>query len=224
MTPARLVWRGVPVPWVAPWSHEYTLPGRFVRQVNEDAEERLGYADEHPSDRRDGVLWVRMSVARGRGTPDFAGLHPLRQRQAMTHLLCQVCGTTTIGTRADERHLFVLVARGTNSPVREGERVIVPPVHETCALQAVEQCPHLRRGWTAALVGWAPSWGVAGALIHPGTLDLISDPADLVEVPYEEERRLRWVYASREAVSLHEVEPVTLARLETEARTTRAPA
>lgn len=108
--------------------------------------------------------------------------------------------------------------------MREGETVVVPPVHETCALQAVEQCPHLRRGWTAALVGWAPAWGVAGALIHPDTLDLISDPADLVEVPYQDEPRLRWIYASREVVSLHEVEPITLDRLAHEARTARAPA
>jgi len=224
VTPTQLFWRGVPVPWVTPWSYEKTLPGRFVRHVNEDAEERVGYADEHPSDRRDGVLWVRMSVARGRGKPDFAGLHPLRQRQAMTHMLCQVCGTTTVGTRADERHLFVFVDRGTRPPVQEGETVLVPPVHESCALQSIERCPHLRRGWTAALVGWAPSWGVAGAVVHPGTLDLISDPGELVEVSYEDEKRLRWVYASRAAVSLHEVEPIDLARLETEARTARAPA
>ncbi|PWG08794.1 hypothetical protein DF268_36095 [Streptomyces sp. V2] len=223
MTPTRLVWRGMPVPWVTTWSREQSLPSRFVRHVNRDAEERLGYADEHPSDRRNGVLWVRMSVLRGRGRPDFAGLHPLRQRHAMTHLLCQVCGTTTIGTREDERHLFVVVAR-EGPPLREGETVVVPPVHETCALQAVEQCPHLRRGWTAALVGWAPAWGVAGALIHPDTLDLISDPADLVEVPYEDEQRLRWIYASREVISLHEVEPITLDRLEHDARSARAPA
>lgn len=67
-------------------------------------------------------------------------------------------------------------------------------------------------------MGWAPSWGVAGAVIHPETLDLISDPADLVEVPYEDERRLRWVHASREVVALHEVEPITLDRLEHDAR------
>ncbi len=56
MTPARLLWRGMPVPWVTPWSHEQTVPGRFVRHVNEESEERLGYADERPSDRRNGVL------------------------------------------------------------------------------------------------------------------------------------------------------------------------
>ncbi|WP_416975226.1 hypothetical protein [Streptomyces sp. 4F14] len=70
----------------------------------------------------------------------------------------------------------------------------------------------------------APSWGVVGALIHPGAPDLISDPSDLVEVPYADERRLRWIYAFREAVSLHGVEPIDLARLEIEARTARAPA
>jgi len=222
--PARLSWRGMPVPWVTPWSHEQTLPVRFARQVNEDAEERLAYANEHPADRHSGVLWVRMSLARGRGRPDFAGLHPLRQRAAMEHMLCQVCGTTTVSTRADERHLFVFADRGNRSPVQEGETVTVPPVHESCALQSVERCPHLRRGWTGALVGWTPSWGVAGAVVHPDTLDLISDPGDLVEVSYEDEKRLRWIYASRAVISLHEVEPIDLARLEIEARAARAPA
>ncbi len=135
----------------------------------------------------------------------------------MAHPLCQVCGTTTVGTREDERHLFLFVDRGDRSPLRDGETVVVPPVHETCALQAVEQCPHLRRGW-------APLWGIAGAIIHPDTLDLISDPADLVEVPYEDEQRLRWIYASREVVTPHEVEPITLDRLEHDAQTARAPA
>ncbi|MDX3384369.1 hypothetical protein PV682_23300 [Streptomyces niveiscabiei] len=223
MTSAVHVWNGLRVPWITPWSSEQGLPVRLVRQYNRHGEERIGYADEDRSDRRDGVLWVRIAVTPGTGVPDFASLHPLRQRQAMAHLLCQVCGTPTVGSRADERHLF-LVREADGRPLREGQTTIAPPVHETCALQSVRACPHLRRGWTAALVGHASPWGIAGTLHHPDTLAPLSPPRELIPVPYEDEPRLHWLLASREVVALHEVEPIGLDRLETEARTVQVSA
>ncbi|WP_050373468.1 hypothetical protein [Streptomyces acidiscabies] len=206
MTPVVRTWNGLRVPWIAPWSGEQTPPVRLVRQHNGHGEERIGYPDENRSDRRDGVLWVRMPATPGTGKPDFAGLHPLRQRQAMTHLLCQVCGTATVGTREDERHLFLVHGTGDN-PLREGQTTVAPPLHETCALQSLRDCPHLRRGWTAALVGRIGIWGVAGTLHHPDTLSPLEE---LIPARYEDERHLRWTLAAREVVSLHDVEPFGL--------------
>ncbi|QNP70494.1 hypothetical protein IAG44_14290 [Streptomyces roseirectus] len=214
---ARL-WNALPVPWIAPWSGERGRSAHVTRQSDERGRERLGFTDEEHSDRRDGMLWVRMAATPGRGRPDFAGLHPLRQRQAMTHLLCQVCGGPTVGSREDERHLFLARSTGTRL-FSEGETTAVPPVHESCALQSLRHCPHLRKGWTAALVGWAPAWGAAGTLYHPDSLEPVS--RDLCQVPYDKDRLLRWLVAAREVVSLHEIERIDLARLEGEQNPTR---
>ncbi|MEW1616083.1 MULTISPECIES: hypothetical protein [unclassified Streptomyces] len=87
-------WRGLHVPYIAPWTAETTLPGQIVRLAGVGGT-GIGYADEQPHDRRMGILWTRQSLARGRGTPDLGGMHSLRQRQAVTHMLCGVCGAST---------------------------------------------------------------------------------------------------------------------------------
>lgn len=157
MSARGLHWNGLPVPYIAPWSGERTVPGEIVRRRGIGGE-GIGYADEFSqTDRRDGVLWVRNSIAPGVGQPQLAGVHALRQRQAMNHMLCQVCGEPTFG-RTDERHLY-LVRSQDGRPIREGERTTTPPVHEACAVTAVRHCPHLRNGYTAALVGYSPTWG-----------------------------------------------------------------
>lgn len=211
MSPKVLHWRGLQVPFITPWSSEAApLPPVILHHGRGGT--GLGYADEdeHLDRWLGGALWIRMPATRGIGTPHFAGIHALRQRQAMHRLLCQVCGRTTLGTRPDERTLFLLGARD-GVPIREQETTTAPPVHEECARQALRECPHLRRGWAAALVDYTPGWGVAGVPYDPETLlpTAGSDPDGLTHVPYTDEAQLRWVVAAREVVQLLGVEAVT---------------
>lgn len=221
-TPYEEYWEGVRVPWITPWTGEgASRVGPLAPRIGKRFA-GLGYQDEKRVDRhRDGVLWVRADRNPRAGRPNFMRVHPLRQRRAMDHMLCQVCGLTVWGTREDERAVFLVQSGGR--PIAEGEVTSSPPVHEACALQAIDLCPHLRRGWAAALVGWAPCWGVAGISYDPATLTPIGDSDDLIEIPYEAEQRLRWVVAARELVSLHEVEPIGLDLLEAAPRTAATP-
>lgn len=199
----------VRVPYIAPWSVESLPPRPLVRHHGREGV-RLGYADELPAaDRRMEALWVRVPLGRGEGTPNLAGVHPLRQRQCMTFLLCQVCGGPTVGSRRDERHLFVM--RAANG-LAEGARTHLPPVHEACAVEAVRDCPHLRKGYCAALVKHTPAWGIAGVEYDPGTLQALAPAAgeELAYVAYDDEPRIRWVLAAREVISLHGVTTVDI--------------
>ncbi|MBZ6258887.1 hypothetical protein KVH22_25560 [Streptomyces olivaceus] len=212
MSPAVLHWRGILVPFITPWSSEAAPPPPVVVRYGVGGT-GLGYADEDSRfDRWNDALWVRAPATRGHGVPRFAGIHALRQRQAMRRELCQVCGRPTFGTLPGERSLYLLGARD-GDPIREEETTQAPPVHAACALLAIRECPHLRRGWAAALVQYAPAWGVAGILYDPATLAPLPGPAGapdgLVEVPYIDEPRMRWVLAAREVVRLHGVEAVT---------------
>ncbi|KIF04754.1 hypothetical protein PL81_17020 [Streptomyces sp. RSD-27] len=200
------------MPFVAPWSGENSLPGRIVLREGVGGQ-GIGYLDEHPSDRRDDVLWVRMSATPGLGQPELPDMHALRQRQAITHMLCQVCGESTL-VGGEERHLFLLAAKD-GAPIREGETTASPPIHIACALESVRYCRELRRGHTAAFVDYCPSWGVAGIEYDPETLRPI--PGDgLTFVSYAEEARLRWTLAARAVISLHGCTTVDLSELAAE--------
>ncbi|MFI1021249.1 hypothetical protein [Streptomyces olivaceus] len=210
--PKTFYWRGVLVPFITPWSAE-AAPSPPVVVRHGIGGTGLGYPDEDPrADRWNDALWARLPATRGVGVPNFAGIHALRQRQAMRRELCQVCGGPTFGTLPDERTLYLLGARDSD-PIREGETTQAPPVHADCARLAIRECPHLRRGWAAALVQYAPAWGVAGIPYDPKTLTALPGPAGapdgLVEVPYTDEARMRWVLAAREIVRLHGVQAVT---------------
>jgi hypothetical protein len=211
-SPRQFFWRGVRVPFIAPWSSEARIDVPLVRLPN-----LLGggiaYADENPRvDRRHGILWVRMPAVRGVGEPRLANVHAFRQRQAMSHLLCQVCGTSTYG-RKDERHLFLMGER-KGTPIAEGERTAVPPLHEECAAEALRDCPHLRRGAVAAWVEYPSPWGAAGILHDPRTLAAL--PArtnENLEYAPHGHPDLRWIIAARDVVTLHGCTPVEVDQL-----------
>ncbi|WP_094212045.1 hypothetical protein [Streptomyces sp. 2R] len=205
-------WQGLHVPFIAPWSAEQHLPSTIVRRTGVGGT-GIGYADELSHvDRRRSVLWTRQAVARGSGTPFLAGVHPLRQRQAMSHMLCQVCGQSTFDSafrQWGERHLFV--ARAPKSkPLGEGEVTTTPPICLPCARESVGACPHLRKGWAAALVELAQPWGVAGIRYDEKTLRTLPLPRTglhLAQLGHLEER---WTLASRDVVTLHGVIPIDL--------------
>ncbi|MGW1496844.1 hypothetical protein [Streptomyces sp. NPDC002402] len=130
----------------------------------------------------------------------------------MSHLLCQVCGESTFG-RSDNRHLFLM--RDTEGrPVREGEQTAMPPIHEACAAEAIRDCPHLQEGAVAALVEYAPAWGVAGIVHDPRSLQpLPAEQGKELTFVAHESPLLRWTLAARDVVSLHEVTAVDLDEL-----------
>ncbi|MFJ8385574.1 hypothetical protein ACIQ9Q_13880 [Streptomyces sp. NPDC094438] len=207
--PRQNYWRGLHVPFIAPWSGESMPLGTIVRRPGPEGD-GIAYADEYSqADRRNGVLWLRAGVARGRGKPFFAEVHALRQRQAMTHLLCQVCGSSTFG-RDDERHLFLL--RGEEGePIAEGEKTTAPPICEPCAYESLRACPHLRRGAAAALVGYTPYWGVAGIVYDPITLTpMLSDKPDGLTLIGFDDPLIRWTLAARSVITLNECTTVDL--------------
>ena len=75
MSAALLTYRGLPVPYVAPWTFERPFTSPLVLQRGPRGL-RIGYKDENPAvDRHDGVLYVRQPIARGVGRPDFPNMH-----------------------------------------------------------------------------------------------------------------------------------------------------
>ncbi|MGW3627810.1 hypothetical protein [Streptomyces sp. NPDC000880] len=209
MSPRQFSWNGLRVPFIAPWSSEQACTGAIVLRRGAGGQ-GIGYVDEYSrADRRNETLWVRVPATRGIGRPLLAGVHALRQRQAMSHMLCQVCGETTFG-RSDGRHLF-LVRAANGQPIAEGEKTTTPPVHESCAAEAVRDCPHLRKGHTASLVEFAPAWGVAGIVYDPKTLKPLpgDDNDGLTFVAYDDPR-IRWTLAAREVVALQDCTVVDL--------------
>ncbi|MFF3730767.1 hypothetical protein ACFYXM_10720 [Streptomyces sp. NPDC002476] len=199
--PRQFHWRGLRVPYVALWSSEKEQLALLVRTVGgEWRNERIGYTDELPTDRRQETLWVRYSVSRGSGTPDLALMHPLRQRQALERMLCQVCGKSTYDEafrRWGERHLFIR-RDPDNRPISDGELTATPPVCEPCAIESARSCPHLRRGYTAALVKYAEPWGVSGYLYDSA----LERSPSVTSVPYTDPR-IRSVQARRDIAMLH---------------------
>ncbi|MDH2408281.1 hypothetical protein ACG5V6_14740 [Streptomyces chitinivorans] len=190
------------VPYIASWSQERMRRPPVVRRVGVGGE-GIGFAGEGAYDRDwRGVLWMRQTLARGKGHPRYHTVHTLRQRRAMRHMLCQVCGGPT---PQDGPRLFVL--RDVGRPVEEGERTTAPPVCVPCARISVRECPRLREGHVAALVGRPYAWGVAGIVHHPVTLEPL-DTA-LQEVSYED-LAVRWTLAHRLVMTLHDCTPVDL--------------
>ncbi|MGW1123864.1 hypothetical protein [Streptomyces sp. NPDC002526] len=211
----QIYWRGIHVPWIAPWSAERTFTGQVIHRVGAGGS-GIGYADELSHvDRRRGVLWTRQAVARGSGFPHLPDMHALRQRQATSHMLCQVCGGTTFDEayeRWEERHLFVRRTEN-GQPLVEGERTLMAPLHLPCAGESVDACPHLRGTWTAALVKYAQPWGVSGIIHHQETLQPLPFPKKgmhMVPIGHPAER---WTIAALSVSTLHGVTPVSLGDL-----------
>ncbi|MEU0027434.1 hypothetical protein [Streptomyces sp. NPDC006335] len=211
--PRQFYWRGVRVPFIAPWSGEKQPRVPLVLRPSLLGGE-IGYEGEHPRlDRRNGILWVRMPAVRGVGYPRLAKVHALRQRQAMAHMLCQVCGRSTYG-REDGTHLFLMADRG-GAPISEGETTAMPPIHESCAAEALQHCPHMSDGAVAAWVKDPLPWGVAGVEYNPITLAPIPTARkgqELTFAPYESPR-VQWTIAARDVVSLHGCIPVDVKHL-----------
>lgn len=199
-----LTWgpRDLPVPYAATWTAETPEVGsRLIIGPR-----GLAYRDEVPGDRdRNGVLWSRLRHAPGAGRPDYRSMHPERQRHAMFHRLCQVCGGPA--DRTSQGWLFLLPRPGSGEPEDiEGVHTTKPPVCLPCAALALRHCPHL----AAPLFVRSRKprvWGVYGDLFTPtGTLA----PADAVDLLPYGHPATPWFLASQSVVELGRCTRVTL--------------
>ncbi|MFF8387759.1 hypothetical protein ACF053_29535 [Streptomyces kanasensis] len=206
MTPRRLRYQGVTVPYITAWSKEQLLPvPPLLRRPGPGGGVALGFQAESSYDRdTHGALRMRMAIARGKGVPHLARVHALRQRRAMLDLLCQVCTRPCLEVDGAQRYLFLV---GAAEPVREGERTVSPPVCPPCAIEAAQACPHLRRACVLAWVKRPESWGVTGDVYDPTTLERIATK-QLVHVPYYSPG-INWTIGAHTILSLHEVTPAS---------------
>lgn len=127
------------VPFIAAWSGEQP----HNRTVVYSGRGGIAFADEVPEDRDQyGVLWNGRALSQGTGRPEYGNVHPLRQRVAMEHLLCQVCGMP-----ADRNRLGVLWLLEDNRADWKGWPndllTVHPPICLPCAGKSVSMCPHL---------------------------------------------------------------------------------
>jgi hypothetical protein len=180
-SPRLLTWgpNALPVPYVAPWSGE--RPTTASLTVRADGK-GLAYADQRRGDRdRHGVLWARLGEAPGGGRPNYRAQHGRRQRLAMLHRLCQVCGGPA--DRNGKGWLFLLERPTAEDPTAldpaagspaaggpagwpEGGLSTKPPVCLPCAGLALRHCPHLTDPLLVRCRKPRP-WGVFGGFFLP---------------------------------------------------------
>ncbi|MFE7116543.1 hypothetical protein ACFU99_14140 [Streptomyces sp. NPDC057654] len=179
----------------------------------------LRYRTEHTEDRdQRGGLWERWRGGYGDGDPLWRAVNSERQRIAMEHLRCQVCGGRASHT--GKGVLFLEGGRMTAAAARLEEGTVAqPPLCLPCAPVARRQCPHLRRHCIALRAKKYPVWGVLGAVYaarHPRG----PRPTDQLVLEHEVPvaygtSALRYVLASQ---LLRELRRVTVVDLDAELR------
>lgn len=153
-------------PYITAWSTEQDLPCALVERPDHS----IGYVNELLTDRdRRGVLWRQTALRHRLGQPEFARVHPLRQRRAMELLLCQVCGGPADQT--DDGVLWLQRDYSDDWPRwPEGMASVEPPICLPCIPVARRMCPALRRGAVAVRVRECPVAGVRGVFYQQSVL------------------------------------------------------
>ncbi|WP_158708864.1 hypothetical protein [Streptomyces sp. NRRL S-920] len=157
-----------PVPYVAAYSNEFgPRESDLCLEVPRNGVPHIAYLHPRPDDRdAHGNLWARMTrpPEGERGRVLFDCMDPLRQRECMEGLLCQVCtepAATSVGT------VFVEWQRPGEQPKRL-DRITTdaPPVCRRCLPLSFLECPFLRHEKTAValLVRKSVLSGVSGTL------------------------------------------------------------
>lgn len=195
------------VPFIATWSGEPRLP----RTVVYSGRGGVAFADETPEDRDQyGVLWDSRTVAHGTGRPEYGAVHPDRQRLAMQHFLCQVCGRSA---DRDRRGVLWLLEddRADWDGWPNDLLTTHPPICLPCAGKAVEMCPHLIDSSVAvrvlasevcAVYGRVWSSSAFGFPVRTGNVDVVAYGTAAA----------RWVIAGQLVRSLHGCTLVDLER------------
>jgi hypothetical protein len=197
--------RSVLAPYISAWSAEELLPCRFMEVPGRG----VAYVDERVTDRDEhGVLWARMSWAPGQGRPVFGQVHPVRHRQVMRRLRCQVCNGSA--DRAGDGVLWLLPDHREDWPDWPNRMATTePPVCLPCVRIAARACPALRRGAVAVRAGRYPVVAVRGGFYVEGrSPQVIGD--ELVALT---DSRIRWVLAHNLVRELHDSTLIEVADL-----------
>ncbi|MFD5786838.1 hypothetical protein ACFWH1_09405 [Streptomyces sp. NPDC127037] len=195
------------MPYIATWSEEQLDTAALTWLAGG----RLGYTDETPQDRFRGVL-LRQGSARGRGSATPAGIHPRRQPEVMDRLGCQVCAADTNREAATlwKGRRLLFAAEGTS--LHDGATTASPPVHRTCAIEALTErigCTQLGGTPVIGLAETVTPWGVDGLVHDP----LTREPYGRHTLPYDHPLA-RATIALRVVVTLHGYTPITRGALE----------
>lgn len=179
----------VVAPFITSWSTEHDVPARLVEIPGRG----LAYADELLTNRDSrGVLWRQTVARRGVGRPLFSEVHPMRQRRAMTRLLCQVCGKPA--DRTEGGVLWLMRDHRDDWPDwPDGLASVEPPVCLQCVGVSLRLCPALRRGAVAVRVREFPVVGVRGVLYQRGSAAPVA--VEAANFSYDDPA-VRWVRAS----------------------------
>ncbi|MFI8294086.1 hypothetical protein ACIGBL_33650 [Streptomyces sp. NPDC085614] len=196
-----LSWKGVPVPYIVPWTGEQDITPTVVPRgfgigfLDDDL--NVQYRDTY------GALWTQRALGRGRGEPLFQNVHPLRQRRAMLHMLCQVCGQPA---EDDNRGTLFLIGARAAAQI---ERTAHPPLCPPCAQRAVSLCPHLIRNHLALRSRRPTPWGIFGHRYAPGKPFPVS--REQPEAMSYNNPDIRWMLAGQIVVELRHCIGVDLA-------------
>jgi hypothetical protein len=178
----------VVAPYITAWSAEIDPPCLVVGRAG-----GIGYLDETVADRDSkGVLWFRTEFRPGVGRPEFARVHPMRQRRAMRRLLCQVCAAPA--DRTEDGVLWLLRDFRQDWPTwPDGMGVTEPPICLPCLRLSMRACPALRKGAAVVRVRSYQLVGVDGAVYRPCGNDLVATEAATVAFG---DPAIRWVRAA----------------------------
>lgn len=157
-----LTYKGFQVPWVTRWTEEEPSSAPAQVTLDEHGEPVVGYRDGVEFRDEHGVLWLREGIRRG-GEPQFAQVSAYRQRAAMLHRRCQVCGR-----RIAERLIRWLMDPVQLTHLRDGTALTFsPPTCSSCVDIALNACPHLRSNDRLILsVLEYRIWGVWGDMVR----------------------------------------------------------
>ncbi|AXI78290.1 hypothetical protein [Peterkaempfera bronchialis] len=200
--------RLITVPYITVWSGERRASVPAL--VANPRSGRIAYRRELLADRDErGVLWNRTESRPGKGRPQYARVHPYRQRYVMRHLRCQICASP-----ADRSHLGVLWLLHDDRSDWPGwpEQMTVthPPVCLPCARLATRLCPHLADRHVAVRVKNPRIHGVYGFLYTPVPGSPHPMPTTEVTVPYTDPQ-VRRVLAGQLVTLLRDCTLVDLA-------------
>ncbi|MFI8194381.1 hypothetical protein ACIF8T_37615 [Streptomyces sp. NPDC085946] len=179
-------------PFITAWSGEQPQQ----RTVVYAGRGGIAFADERPEDRDQyGVLWNGRAMAPGTGHPLYGDVHPLRQRHAMQHLLCQVCGGPA---DRDERGALWLLEDNRSDWTGCPNDLLTthPPLCLPCASTAVTQCPHLTGNAVAVRVRDSDVCAVYGRIWSTSACGRPVRTAVKDVVPYST-MATRWVLAGQ---------------------------
>lgn len=191
-------------PYITSWSEEKAPPCQLIERPGRG----VAYLDETLHDRDShGALWLRTPSRPGHGQPQFARVHPIRQRRAMQRLLCNVCASPA--DRTNEGTLWLLRDFRNDWPGwPENMAVDEPPVCVSCVRLASRLCPALRRGAVALRVRHAPIVGVHGVL-YRSSGGLVPVPTEEKSIPYDDPA-IHWIRAAKLLRELHDCTIVEL--------------